>query len=342
LNGRLVGILPLVISRYRGLPIRRVSFLGAPLSDYQDLLALPEHRAACRDAFLKHLERHADRWDLIDLTDVPAEGALAGAPLRPGWKMAHHRICPFVPLPDRWETYRATLGKNLRANLGRKRRKLEHELSAQLEIVGESEVAPTLEALFELHDRRWQQRGLRGAFADAAVRRVHRRAARLFQQRGWLRLHRLTTGGTTRAVYYCFQRAGRIYYYLSGFDLALERHSIGSVLLGQVIASGIGEGAHELDFLRGDESYKYEWNAVDRRTVRMVVCKPTLRSSAGLAVNRVERELEQLGSQLRNRLWGRRPAPGARSVEPARVAGDEHRADVQRTGRLAKRARGGV
>jgi len=304
-RGLLVGILPLVVSRYRGLPIRRVSFLGAPLSDYHDALALREHRDACRDAFAAHLLRHADAWDLVDLTDVPKESSLArlGA-AKHRLEVAHHRVCPYVPLPDSWDAYRATLGKRLRATLGRKRRKLERELDARFDLAGEAELAPTLEALFELHDRRWQQRGLSGAFSDEAVRRIHRRAAPLFLRRGWLRLHRLTVAGETRAVYYCFQRAGRVYYYLSGFDLALERYSAGTVLLGQVVASAIAEGARELDFLRGDENYKYEWGAIDRTTVRIVVSKPTLASAAGLRLNRIERDVEQLGSRLRNRLWG--------------------------------------
>jgi CelD/BcsL family acetyltransferase involved in cellulose biosynthesis len=306
-QGRLVGLLPLVIAPYRGLPLRRLSFLAAPLSDYQELLALPEHRAACSEGFVRLLAQHTDRWDLIDLTDVPEDSQLIRAAI-PGYarEIAHHRVCPYVPLPPTWDEYRATLGRNLRASLGRKRRKLERELGARLDLAAGAEVLPTMEALFELHDHRWRRRGLSGAFADPRVRRLHRRVAPLFAARGWLRLHRLVAGDRICAVYYCFQRNGRVYYYLSGFDRELERLSVGVVLLGQVIATAIAEGARELDFLRGDENYKYDWKPRERSTVRMVVRKPTLSSSAAQGVNRIERRLEQLGSRLRNQLWGRR------------------------------------
>jgi CelD/BcsL family acetyltransferase involved in cellulose biosynthesis len=313
-SGRLVGVLPLVVQRYRGLPIRRLGFLGAPLSDYQDLLALPEHRDACRDAFLAHVEEQGPKWDLLDLADVPVESALTRMSTRPGRRLAvtHHRVCPYVPLPSSWEAYRASLSGKLRRGLGRDRRKLERELSARFERVDERYAPETLEALFELHDRRWQRRGLSGAFADEEVRRVHRRVVPLFLERGWLRLYRMVTGDRIRGVFYCFQRAGRLYYYVSGFDLELERFSVGTVLLGHVIERAIDEGARELDFLRGDENYKYAWGAIDRRTVRLVMTKPTWRSSAGLGVNRLERELDKLGTRLRNRLWGhaRRRAAG--------------------------------
>lgn len=306
-QGRLVALLPLVLAPYRGLPLRRVGVLGAPLSDYQDLLALPEYRAASSEAFVRHLELHSDRWDLIDLTDVPEHSELArAATAGHAREIAHHRVCPYVPLPPSWQEYRATLGKNLRSNLGRKRRKLERELSAKLDLAGQADLEPTLEALFELHDRRWRRRGLSGAFSDPAVRRMHRRVASLFAARGWLRLHRLVAGDRIRAVFYCFQRNGRVYYYLSGFDQELERLSVGVVLLGQVIATAIGEGARELDFLRGDENYKYDWKPLERSTVRVVIRKRTLSSSAARSVNRVERRLEQLGSRLRNQLWGRK------------------------------------
>jgi len=41
-EGALVGLLPLVVAAFG--PTRRLTFLGAPEADYQDLLAHPGHR----------------------------------------------------------------------------------------------------------------------------------------------------------------------------------------------------------------------------------------------------------------------------------------------------------
>src|SRR5438309_8272821 len=38
-SGKIVGLMPLHIMRYRGTPLRQVRFLGAPLSDFQEILA---------------------------------------------------------------------------------------------------------------------------------------------------------------------------------------------------------------------------------------------------------------------------------------------------------------
>ncbi|MGZ3442231.1 MAG: GNAT family N-acetyltransferase, partial [Polyangia bacterium] len=44
-NGVMVGLMPLHIMRYRGTPLRQVRFLGAPLSDFQEILAAHGHEA---------------------------------------------------------------------------------------------------------------------------------------------------------------------------------------------------------------------------------------------------------------------------------------------------------
>ena len=45
-GGAVVGLMALVITRYRGTPLRQVRWMGAPLSDYQDFLCEPGRDAA--------------------------------------------------------------------------------------------------------------------------------------------------------------------------------------------------------------------------------------------------------------------------------------------------------
>ena len=79
------------------------------------------------------------------------------------------------------------------------------------------------------------------------------------------------------------------------------------VLLSQAVMQAIAEGAREFDLLRGDESYKYEWKAAERRTLRLIGGSGTLRSRLALLCSRVERYVEHHGLRLQRRLWGRRP-----------------------------------
>lgn len=307
-----VGILALRIERYYGTPLRRVRFLTAPLADYQDLIALPGRERECRDAFLAHLLSERRRWDLIDLADLREGTALAeltDADLPAGLKLSStvHRQCPFIPLPATWEAYNATLGKNLRANIGRRRRQLAKQFRLELGLADEANLDSALTDLFQLHNQRWQQRGQSGAFASESIQRFHRTAARGLLHRGYLRLHLVRLDGVTRAAFYCFQLDGRVYYYLSGYDPELARFSLGTVTLSEALMAAIREGASEFDLLRGDETYKYEWQGRDRRTLRLLLWHGGLRSQLAWQGSRLERHIEHAGLRWQRRRWGRKP-----------------------------------
>ncbi len=310
-SGALCGILPLFIAPYHGLPIRRVSFLGTPISDYHGLIAKPDRVDECSSSFLAHLAANKHKWDLIDLPDLREGSALATSPSLPrlSANVFHHRVCPFVALAPSWTEYQSKLGKNFRSRIGRQRRALGRNFQAEFELVPAEELAAALDELFHLHNRRWQRRGLRGAFAEAGIQSFHQEVARRFLERGWLRLHRLRLDGKTRASFYCFKYGDRVYYYLSGFDLTMARHSLGTLLMAHAIGEAIAEGAREFDLLRGDETYKYDWRATERSTWRLVIAKPrSLRSRVALGLSWLERRLEREGSRLRNRLWGHKDA----------------------------------
>ena len=306
-DGTLVGLLPLVAAPYG--PTRRLTFLGAPEADYQDLLALPAHADAVRDAFAGWLAAAARAWDVVDLPDVREDSALATlVPPSPSLAARRfvHRVCPYLPLDDDAD---AAAGKRQRAQVARQRRKLERSFRVDFDVAAGDELPHALDDLFWLHGRRWRRRGLGGAFARPSVRRFHRELAARFDARGWLRLHRLRVDGKTRAAFYCFADGARVYYYLSGFDLDLGRYSPGAVLMARAVDEAQSAGARVFDLLRGDENYKRQWGARERRTVRIVVTKRrSLRSWLAAQAIAVERAAAVAGSRLRNRLWGHRRA----------------------------------
>ncbi|MDB4971043.1 MAG: hypothetical protein JWN44_6732 [Myxococcales bacterium] len=305
--GALVGLLPLVVAPFG--PLRRVTFLGAPEADYQDLLATPERAVEVRDAFAAWLAGAARAWDIVDLPDVAEDSPLAAlATVAPSLRADRyvHRVCPYLPLDADW---RLAAGKQLKSRVGRKRRNLARDFQLDFDLADGDELPHALDDLFWLHDARWRRRGLRGAFANPSVRRFHRDLAGRFAARGWLKLHRLRTDGKTRAAFYCFADASRVYYYLSGFDLGLGRYSPGAVLMAHAVDAAQRSGAQLFDLLRGDENYKREWGARERRTMRVVVKKRrSVRSFLAASAIAVDRWAAVAGSRLRNRLWGHRNA----------------------------------
>jgi CelD/BcsL family acetyltransferase involved in cellulose biosynthesis len=315
-NDVMVGLMPLHISRYRSTPLRQVRFLGAPLSDFQEILAARGREQAVRDAFVSHLAQHADRWDLCDFADQRKGTSLTTGEMPKGLRplLVHHRICPFIPLNASWEEFVKRLSKNMRANVGRRRRQVAKQFRAEYDVATEDTLPTAMEDLFRLHNARWRRRGVSGAFAGERMQRFHHEVARRFLARGWLRLHRLRLDGETRAAFYCFQLGTRVYYYLSGFDVAFSKYSIGNVLMAQAVERAIADGATEFDFLRGDETYKLAWKAEERETLRLILGRSAWRSAFALSAHRFERFIERKGLAMQRWLWGRKKSEGSQST----------------------------
>jgi CelD/BcsL family acetyltransferase involved in cellulose biosynthesis len=314
-NGVMVGLMPLHITRYRGTPLRQVRFLGAPLSDFQQILAAAGREEAVRDAFMARLLHHGDHWDLCDFADQRAGTSLTTGEMPKGLRrlLVHHRVCPYIELDTSWDVFVKRLSKNMRANVGRRRRQVQKQFRAEFDVATAETLPTAMEELYLVHNARWRRRGTSGAFAGARKQAFHHEVAQRFLARGWLRLHRLRLDGVTRAAFYCFQLGPRVYYYLSGFDVAFGKYSIGNVLMAQAIERAIGDGAREFDFLRGDETYKLAWGAEERRTLRLILGREALRSTLALKAHGLERFLEHKGLAMQRRLWGRRKGERSQS-----------------------------
>jgi CelD/BcsL family acetyltransferase involved in cellulose biosynthesis len=73
---------------------------------------------------------------------------------------------------------------------------------------------------------------------------------------------------------------GRVFYYIGGFDPDHEALGLGTVLVGHAIAEAEAEGCCSFDFLRGQESYKYRWGAVDRPSYARRLVPPRWKAAA--------------------------------------------------------------
>ena len=80
---------------------------------------------------------------------------------------------------------------------------------------------------------------------------------------GVLELHTLRFGPDLVAACMALSAGESLLLYSSGFDGAHASSSPGTILLGEILEGALHE-RREIHFLRGGESYKYAWGAVDR------------------------------------------------------------------------------
>lgn len=232
--------------------------LGTGVSDYLDALGNPS---------LEALDgADCAVWDLQQLR--PSSPLLAAA-TPSGFEDSRdeQEKCPVLALEGEW------LSTHARKKLRYYQRALEREAPLQFEPATDANLDELLGALYELHAARWRQRNLPGVLGDDVIQGFHREVARLMLAEGALRMFAMRHGDRVVGVFYGFAHQGTSYYYLSGYDPALEKRSIGNVLVARAIEDAAREGAHTFDFLRGAEEYKYAWGAKDRMNLRRTLVR---------------------------------------------------------------------
>jgi CelD/BcsL family acetyltransferase involved in cellulose biosynthesis len=267
----LVGVLPLY--ELRDPDCVKLLPIGISVSDYLDMLVDPAHRDVA-DALLVAIT-DIPGWRECHLPDLPPDAALAGGAAAPEGLRETRQLgppCPVLTLPsDPAGLTTAVPHKTLR-DVRQAHARSKAAGPVAFEAADRVTVDTAIEDLFRLHETRWRERGEAGVLASPAVRDFHREAARGFCEAGMLRLYRLRIAGALAGVYYGFHCNGKAYAYLGGFAPDMPRLSPGAQLLYHAICAAIDEGAQEFHFLRGGETYKYAWGAVDRfnsaRTLR--------------------------------------------------------------------------
>jgi CelD/BcsL family acetyltransferase involved in cellulose biosynthesis len=262
-NGRLIGLLPLY-RQHEGEGGKLLP-LGIAISDYLDGLFEEGCGLEVAETMLRQLAGRHD-WRRCELHPLRKGSPLLEASAPPG---CTHDALPFEPclaveIPAGARELRDVLPSKIRDNLGYFRRRAERAGKVRFEAATATTLSEFLDALFRLHDARWQQLEKPGVLADPAIRRFHRTAAPLLLSAGLLRLHVLRLDERIIAVMYALSAKRRAYCYLCGFDPEFGALSPGTLILGHSIRQAIGEGACEVDFLRGRERFKYFWGVRER------------------------------------------------------------------------------
>jgi CelD/BcsL family acetyltransferase involved in cellulose biosynthesis len=262
-DGELVGLLPL--HQQHESEGGKLLPLGIAISDYLDGLFEEGRGSMAAEAMLRHLAGRDD-WRRCELHPLRAGTPLLEARAAPGCTddVLAFEPCLVVEVPAGARELRDVLSSKIRDNLGNYRRRAERAGRVGFETATAAALKEFVEALFRLHDARWQQLGCPGVLADPAIRAFHRAAAPVLLSSGLLRLHALRLDDRIIAVMYALQARGRTYCYLCGFDPEFAALSPGTLILGHSIWQAVREDAREVDFLRGQERFKYFWGVRER------------------------------------------------------------------------------
>jgi len=170
------------------------------------------------------------------------------------------------------DDFLATLGKKERHEIRRKVRRA--EAAGRVELVSSPDPLDDLDAFIDLHQKRWGADGLFPPTEGGAMsRRFFERLFELTAPEGTLDLRFLTVAGRRIAAGVGFDDGETMYYFNAGIEPEARELSPGVVMVERYMRTAISGGRRRLDFLRGDEPYKYEWGAVDEPIQRLLVTR---------------------------------------------------------------------
>lgn len=278
----IVGIAPFrLVRRPRNSPValRQLRFIGDNAdAGLLDILTVPGAREMVWRTIFVELASSRN-WDILELGNLDAGATtrrvIAEEAKRQRWRENFHEL-PIIQirLPRTWDEFLTGISAKLRRQLVLAERKLNEKYDVTYtQPKSAEEVAECLKQLFELHTRRWAQKGADGAFS-AKRRALYHLVSNTAAQAGWLDLWELKVSGRSVAIEYGLHYRGCRYAMQSGFAPEFAHYNVGRLLEAFLIRTAIERGDQLYDFLFGVQRFKLRWGAEPRRASHIRIFRP--------------------------------------------------------------------
>jgi CelD/BcsL family acetyltransferase involved in cellulose biosynthesis len=286
-DGQVAAILPLAIRRYHG--VRVLEFAAQRFSDYCDGIGPPD---LLQELWSKVIKRGG--FDVIRLRNVAPEAAtspaFASAPLSLLTEAEDEislRLRSVWPNGDAWLR---TLNKKKRSNNARGRRMLAELGDVTIEHFHQAMPVDVIRQLAELK-RQW----LRDAKAESALLDggpgLLIALAESLAKVDRLYAFVIRCGGEVVAGAINATHGKRVWAYFSAYDPKFQRVSPGILLMTEYTRRALDDGFEEVDYLRGNETYKFEFATMHARLSRFTGAA-TLLGRLALAAVRLQTALQ--------------------------------------------------
>jgi CelD/BcsL family acetyltransferase involved in cellulose biosynthesis len=264
---RLAGAMPCAVQRRAG--VRVLTWAAQLFSDYCDCLLDPADDSQALLAAMWDGLRLAGGFDLVSLQQVRPDAACRpflaeGRPFRTGDRQER---C--MRIENQWRDGAAffrSLNKKARNNHTRGKRILS-EIGGEpaFRVVGAGEPAgPLFDEILRLKEI-WLRAVEPKSTLLGADRAVLRATLDGAWRTGLAKIFLLECGGRIAAASINFCYANRMEAYLTSYDAAFERASPGTILITDYAQWSFDRGLSHIDFLRGEEAFKFRMANAETR-----------------------------------------------------------------------------
>ena len=278
----ILAIWPLMVSARHCGPIswRKFEFIGKRFSNYHDILIpddLVEYDEVLRLLFRVLLD-DMEGLDYAALRLFPdgsrafSRVPTALATFRPSPAMVADEPSYLVAVQEPWEAYlKNDVPRKYRYDTERQIRRLKEQGNLRfVECKGEDSVTEAIAELIQLKTTHRRSLGEASFVEEESFQEFEHEIGRVFLDKRFLFLHKLTFDGRTLAVNFSFNYRRHIYCHVIAYDIDFDRRfSPGRLLQYYELEKTFGNGSDEFDFAWLKSYYKDCWCNRERSTSRI-------------------------------------------------------------------------
>ena len=257
----LIGVLPF---QQRGADAEWEFIGNADVCDYMDILVAPGRDDDVLSALLSlWAQRGVARVNMCGLTEGSKTLTLLPAAAKArGWAVHEEKeaVCPVVSLADSWDAYLEGLRGKHRHEIRRKLRTL-LDGGAQLRVEVAEEPEDISARLPNLLHFMMKSREDKAVFLTEQMAAYFRVLVDGLAAVRLIRIYDLFLDDRPVAAVLCLLQDEAVLVYNSGYDPAYRDLSVGIASKVLVMRDAIEQGASTVNFLRGDEEYKFQLGA---------------------------------------------------------------------------------
>lgn len=272
------AIIPLVRKHTRVpdgfLKVKAISFCGNYVlcPDHLDIICAEGKAYMYIDMMINYFLNTYKDWNVLHLSFLAENGNIDK------WiqlnrhnhriKLSGQTVAPYISTEGDFNSYCKRFNSKSRYNLKKREKNLFETKGVTFHrIETQEELEKGIEDLFNLHEKRADEKGIKSTFVGDEVLDFHRDISKTFLEKGWLRFYFLKNGDKAISAVYGFVFERKFYHYQTGLDPEWQKFGPGNIINFKILEEIFNDEIVEFDFLGGDEGYKSFWTN-DYKTIK--------------------------------------------------------------------------
>lgn len=275
-EGRLIGAAAMQLGRcwYRGLPVRKLSFLANGVTGSAGFLIAPDCPGTL-DVLMSELCAAPRSWDMMELRRINQQSLtwqrLTGPQGARPWRsvVRPDNQAPIISIEGTWEEFVSGRSKSFRKIIRRRLGGIDKCTPSVRTVclTGREEILAALPDMFGISRRSWKAGRGRALTDSPSVMDFYRRLSDRLGGRGWVQLWLLLVGSTPVAFEYHLCYGGSVCPIRADFDERFARLSPGAHLEYEILRHLFEDPARnvrEYNTCADDYAYERKWTDVVR------------------------------------------------------------------------------